>query len=176
MATCDSMNAFGQTEVTSKEITGGLEFQVDHEHGWFLLLAFLALPVVFLGFSLAVSVPTLRAVFSLVSLGFLAWIGLAVWKKWNRVDTTVLSVTGQGFRASGAGLAFFDSHAVETVPLSEVTSVGYMMGGDNDPSGLYVGCGSWKSKCLLPGLNRAQATAIAVAITRRFPEIGAKRK
>jgi hypothetical protein len=31
-----------------------------------------------------------------------------------------------------------------------------------------------QGKCILPGLNREQATAVIVAITRRFPEIGSQ--
>jgi hypothetical protein len=171
------MNAIGYTELTARELPDELQFQVDRENGWFLLVAMLTLPVGLLIFSQTFAAPALRIVLALLSVGWLVWSGFFVSRNWGRVDTTTLSVTGQLFIARGAGLEWFQSgSATVQVPASEVTSFGYQTGGEDDPNGLYVSCGFWKNKCLLPGLSRAQVTNIAVAVVRRFPELAAKMK
>jgi hypothetical protein len=169
------MNAIGNTELTSNELPGQLEFRVDSTRGWLVFLILVILPLGFLIASLFVSVPNLRLTFSLLSLGWLAWMLILAQRSWNRTDTTTLTVTGQLFTAKGAGLKWSRSATV-VVPTSEVKSFGFASGGEDEPSGLYVSCSFWNSKCLLPGLTRQQGNAVAVAIARRFPEIASKMK
>lgn len=169
-------SAFGHTELTSRETANGLEFRVDREFGWFMVPLMLAMPVMFLVFSFKIQDTVWRIVFSLITLAFFLWIGFLVSKKWNNIETTTLAVTSQSFVAFGARLKWLKDNATEIVPTNEVTSFGYADGGEDDPSGLYVSSGFWKNKCLLPGLNRQQGTAVAIAIARRFPEIASRMK
>jgi hypothetical protein len=76
----------------------------------------------------------------------------------------------------GLGAIFGFGSAKVAIPVSEVSSIGYTssVGSDWEPAGFYVQCGFWKSKVVLPGLNREQAKVVTDAILRRVPEIGSK--
>jgi hypothetical protein len=55
-----------------------------------------------------------------------------------------------------------------TIPLNEITSMGWNAGGQDDSGGLYVENGFTRSY-ILPGATEAQAREILAAITGRFP-------
>ena len=55
-----------------------------------------------------------------------------------------------------------------TIPLNEITSMGWNAGGQDDSGGLYVADGFTRSY-ILPGATEAQAREILAAITGRFP-------
>ena len=55
-----------------------------------------------------------------------------------------------------------------TIPLNEITSMGWNAGGQDDSGGLYVANGFTRSY-ILPGATEAQAREILAAITGRFP-------
>jgi hypothetical protein len=57
------------------------------------------------------------------------------------------------------------------VKVSDIESLDYRMGGRNSPSGFYASQGWLKQTCLLPGLSKQKANAIADAICERFPNI-----
>ena len=171
------MSAFGHTELTTNELPDELQFRVDTEPGWFPPLLFVllcfALPLV----AWKASPPGDRLVLSLLALGFAVFMGFVTATKWENVATTKLSVTSQNIVATGnfTGSFLSNSQKTITVQVSEVRKIGYQMGGEDTPSGLYVSCGFFKNKCVLPGLNRQQAKAVTEAIQRRFPEIGTKK-
>jgi hypothetical protein len=169
------MNAFGHTELTVNELPDRLQFRVDREAGWAPAAVLLIVSTGFMIFSLTISVPTLRYTFAAVTAGFFVWIGITLVRNLKKIDTTTLSVTSESLVATGAGLRWLGSgNSTSCVPTAEIRSMGYETGGEDDPSGLYVSCGFWKNRCLLPGLNRQQCTAVTIAIVRRFPEIGSK--
>ncbi len=106
------------------------------------------------------------------------FVGINAARNWNRIYITRLSVTSQRFEATGDNLAsdwagYYTRPGKVTVAVSDVKSIGYSVGGKYSLSGFWATCGFLTSRCLLPGLNREQATAVAVAIAQRFPEIGA---
>ena len=55
-----------------------------------------------------------------------------------------------------------------TIPLNEITSMGWSAGGQDDSGGLYVANGYVRSY-VVPGATEAQAREILAAITGRFP-------
>ena len=55
-----------------------------------------------------------------------------------------------------------------TIPMNEITSMGWNAGGQDDSGGLYVANGFTRSY-ILPGATEAQAREILAAITGRFP-------
>ena len=55
-----------------------------------------------------------------------------------------------------------------TIPLNEITSMGWSAGGQDDSGGLYVANG-FKRSYIVPGASDAQAREILAAITGRFP-------
>jgi hypothetical protein len=62
-----------------------------------------------------------------------------------------------------------NSSTVEmTIPLNEITSMGWSAGGQDDSGGLYVANG-WSRSYVVPGATETQAREILAAITGRFP-------
>ena len=55
-----------------------------------------------------------------------------------------------------------------TIPLNEITSMGWSAGGQDDSGGLYVEKGFARSY-IVPGASDAQAREILAAITGKFP-------
>jgi hypothetical protein len=171
------MNAFGHVELTSGETRDGLEFRVDREAGWFPLAVLLVICAGFLAFAFSAGPPAVRSGFAAAAMGLLLWIGFMAARTWGKISTTTLSVTRDRLVASGGGLKSPDfGSSTLTVPVGEIKSIGYESGGEDDPCGLYAACGVFKHRCLLPGLNRQQATAVAIAIVRRFPQIASNAK
>ncbi len=169
------MKAFGNIELTTTELPDKLEFRVDSELGWFGPVILFLLGVACVIWALTMEFIGLIVALGLLGLAEIVFVGIWAVRSWKRVDTTLLSVTRESFVATGCGIGTgFSRNSSITVPASEVKRIQYVNGGDNMASGLYVSTGYWKSKCVLPGLNRQRCTAIIVAIVRRFPEIGAQ--
>ena len=55
-----------------------------------------------------------------------------------------------------------------TIPLNEITSMGWSAGGQDDSGGLYVANG-WTRSYVVPGATESQAREILATITGRFP-------
>jgi hypothetical protein len=90
------------------------------------------------------------------------------------VDAKYFHARGDRLQADWAGNMTRSGEVIRAA--EEIKSFGYGSGADGEPAGLWVFCGLFKSQCLLPGLDRQQATAVTVAITRRFPEYLTKAK
>jgi hypothetical protein len=88
---------------------------------------------------------------------------------WVQDPSTRLRVTPNQIIADGNLHETFDSEI--KILTTEVKSIDYAVGGEHEPSGLYVRRG-WSSTCVLPGISREQAVSIRDAIARKFPEIG----
>ncbi len=56
----------------------------------------------------------------------------------------------------------------KTIPLNEITSMGWSAGGQDDSGGLYVANG-WTRTYVVPGVSESQAREILASITGRFP-------
>jgi hypothetical protein len=185
------MNAIEHLGLTTRELPNELEFRFTSMNNRALQIVLLAF--VFLCAVIAF-VPFLNdhvpffAFISAIFLAATAWMGIDTRRTWNKVYTTTLSATAQRLEATGDKLkpdwmGHYTRPGTIVLPLSEVKMLSYSPGdGQYCPSGLCVnsrvvmGAIKLQGRCLLPGLNREQATAIAVAITKRFPEIGAKMK
>jgi hypothetical protein len=90
-------------------------------------------------------------------------IGLV--SNWLRGRQTTLRVN----RAEVVARGDLDTSAHEiTIPLTEITSMGWSAGGQDDSGGLYVANG-WTRSYVVPGATEAQAREILAAITGRFP-------
>jgi len=168
------MTAFGQSEFTAAESPGELQFRVDNYHGWVILFAFPALCLVAVLIALALpSFGTRVGLAGTAGFCFLVWAILIAVSLKPGARTTTLSVTSQSLVATGAGLGSFlgIGRSKVVIQASEITRLGHTSGDDYSPSGFEVQCGFWKSKLVLPGLNREQCRTVADAILRRFPEI-----
>lgn len=61
-----------------------------------------------------------------------------------------------------------DSSAEKSIPLNEITSMGWSAGGQDDSGGLYVANG-WTRSYVVPGATESQAREIIATITGKFP-------
>jgi hypothetical protein len=155
-----SVNLFGKSEITTTEISGELRFVVVQPRAWVAPAVGAVITSLFIWQAWR-SHSLVIAVCSLIALASLAGTLL-------RGKETVLSVNSEELVSRGnIGKAF--SREVR-VPASEVISLGYDTGGEDDPTGLYVRK-SWGRTCLIPGIDESEATRIATAINSRFPEI-----
>jgi hypothetical protein len=174
------MSAPKQPELITKELPDELQFRYEHGDrrvGW--IVSLVLVPFIFMFMPLATRAPGFFAIMMSIFLAGGLYIGITAARNWNRVYITTLSVTAQRFEATGDNLKMdWMCHATRrgtiVVPVSDVRGVGYSSGGRGEPCGLYVNCGILRSPCLLPWLSREQATAVAVAIARRFPNLGSK--
>lgn len=115
-----------------------------------------------------------------VVLGFALW---AWW--WHSVIMMIFAIVGvigmisNGVRGRHTTLRVnraeivargdLDMSAREiTVPLTDITSMGWNAGGQDDSGGLYVANG-WTRSYVVPGATEAQAREILATITGRFP-------
>jgi hypothetical protein len=178
------MKARGRFELTTKELPEELQFRIDAEKSQIFQVALAAFAFLFMARILvplfAVDKPLFYIMLAIAIVGIF-WIGITVAKNWNRVYTTTLSVTGQRLEATGDLLVpdWYGRYVRPgkiVVPVSEIKSIGYSIGGKYSHSGFWATCGFMTSSCLLPGLSPEQCTSITVAIARRFPQIGAKKQ
>ncbi|MGO9335988.1 MAG: hypothetical protein ACLPY1_00630 [Terracidiphilus sp.] len=155
------MTLTGKADVESRDLGAELQFKVTRERG---LIEVLAIPA-FLAFFLYVGWKANRYWF-VVAGGLWAAVMTANWLQGSetelRVTTTELTATGNLGRMFSTQLR---------VPAAEVTALGWEGGSEDADPGLYVKRG-WRRLCIMPGLNKEQATEVADAIRRRFPEIG----
>lgn len=157
------MNLFGRTEFTSIELPDALEFSIVHEVGLFEQCLFVAIPCIFLWVSS-------RASNSIVSIFFLlgcvssAAYGVANWihgrETHLRVRSGGLTAEGNLRRLAKTSLAY---------ATDEINWLRWESGGEDGPTGLYVGRG-WSSACVLPDINKEQAQMIRDRISARFPQ------
>jgi hypothetical protein len=176
------MSVSGQVELTTQEFQDELQFCLKRKSNPLMLVV---IPGLLFLFMLNIIVPLYAVekplgliMFSIFVAGVL-WVGINAMRNWNRTYITTLSVTGQRLEATGDSLAsdwagHYTRPGKVTMPVSEIKTIGYSLGGKYSPSGFWATCGFLTSSCLLPGLNREQATAVAIAITKRFPEIGSR--
>ena len=178
------MNESRRLGLTAKELADELQFCYESERSRILQIvvpAILILCALAMAGLLFAFHATVFGVSSAMFLAAAVWTGIDAARNRNRIYSTTLSVSSQRFEATGdnlkAGwLGTFTRPGKIAVPSSEVTSFGYSPGGEDTESGLWVSSSLWRSHCLLPGLSREQATSVAAAIARRFPEIGSKLK
>ncbi|MGA2277309.1 MAG: hypothetical protein ABSG00_06880 [Terracidiphilus sp.] len=187
----EAVNDSARLGLTTKELPNELEFCFAREQSGTMQIVAIVLALVS---AIAAFIPaSLRPeafwIFATVSAAFLGW---ALWmaadtaRNWKRVYKTTLTATAQRIEATGDNLkpdwmGHYTRPGTVVLPVSEVKMLSYSPGdGQYKPSGLCVnsrivmGAIRMQGKCILPGLNREQATAVIVAITRRFPEIGSQ--
>jgi hypothetical protein len=176
------MTASGHPAFTTKELPAELQFHVERDSGskgGLLVASILFTIFIFMLFPLAKYSPLTFAACEAIVLAAAVVTGIGLAKKWNKILKNSLSVTSQRFEAVGDDLVSdwmgnSTNPGKVVMPVSEIKSFGYGMGGEDEPSGFWVYCGYFKNFCVLPGLKREQCTAVSIAIARRFPEIGAK--
>jgi hypothetical protein len=150
----------GRTEITTIEEPDHLQFVVVRRRGWISLVGPPATLLVFALWALMAQ-HYVFAVFSAVAI-------FALIANYIRGPVTKLLVSqGELIARGNLDRTFIDQVKVEA---SDVKFLGYFMGGENDPSGLYADRG-WRQTCLLPGLNKDEANAIAHTIRSKFPNL-----
>lgn len=154
------MKLIGHTEITTIDEPDHLEFVAVRKHGVLDLSLPPAIAIAFLIW-IGLSQHWYYAVFPLIALFYL-------FASWMNGPVTRLAVSGHELIARGNLQKSFTNEV--RILASEVKSIGYDSGGENEPSGFYVQHG-WKNTCLLPGLNREQADGVALLIRRRYPDL-----
>jgi hypothetical protein len=108
-----------------------------------------------------------------IALATSALIFFSSRKRAKYAGSTILSVNSQRMMATGDGLKadWMGNHTLPgtvTVSIDEIKYFGYSWGDEYSASGLWINA-KHVSQCVI-GCNRQQATAISVAILRKFPE------
>jgi hypothetical protein len=168
----ESGEAWGNATLSVEESAQELHFRVDRETGRIGRQIIPILPPVLL---LAFGIPfyTFSAfVFPILMVAALAIYGL-MRKSMKPSTCTTLSVNAQHFKATGDGVGTRWMGPGEiVVRVEQIRSFSYLRTDGYD--GIWVDSGSWRSKCLLPGIDRQQGMAVVVAIVRKFPELAGK--
>ena len=136
---------------------------VEHESGWVDLLAG---PLVVAGTGLLAWRDRVWWLVALCVVG-IAWTVIHLFKNWSTSSASKLTVNARELLVT-LDLLQFPNRAIR-FKLNEVKSLGYLAGGEDQPSGLYL-----NETCVFSGLDRKQAEAIAYRIFYKFPNIGCK--
>lgn len=168
---------FGKVNLTIEENPEELRFRADRETGRIARNLVPALPGILL---LVCAYPFYS--FSAYVFPILLVPAVAIYwfmHKWIKpFESTTLSVNAQRFQATGDRVkenwtGFYLGAGKIVLPVEQITSFLYM-NPDDDPGGIWVNSGWWKSKCMLPGIDRQQGIAVIMAIVRKFPELAGK--
>jgi hypothetical protein len=157
------MKARGYFELTTTELPDELQFRVTHHAGWEDWFRRIVPPAIIVS---TFFVPSFHHIWVYRVLIFFAMADSRQ-LDWIRGRTTELRVTSSELVATGNLRKLFSRRA--TVPASEVMWLGFDSYGSNQPG--FAVEGGEIGLCVLPGLNREQAEAIADTILRRFPNI-----
>jgi hypothetical protein len=151
---------FGSTTVTTIDEPNELQFVVTREKG---AVEAIAVPILMLALVLALWFTHHYSFSLLCALVYIAILAYSL-----RKLSTRLVVCADHIIASGNIARVFGKEIrVET---AELKSIGYFAGIEDELSGLYAFRGH-KSICLIPGIEKLKAQAIAEAIHKKFPSI-----
>ena len=154
------MRLFSKINLQTFDEDDQLLFIASRERNW---TDFVGIPVV-IGIT-ATSWMQGNILFALLCLVF---GGLALVANRMHGTATQLRITQHLISASGNLQRIFTTDVY--IATSQVTSIDYSVGGENEPSGLYVWQG-WSGTCVLPDITCKQAASIRDAIAQKFPEI-----
>ncbi len=154
----DPVKLIGNVKITTSEFPDHLQIVVTREFGLLMLILPPATMVALIGIGI------LGHFWILALMGVFGLGSFALWYRHGPVTT--LNVSASELTARGNIDRSFRTEIV--VPASEVKSLGYEIGDEQEPSGLYVRR-SWRNTCLLPDLNRKDTMAIADAVHDKFP-------
>jgi len=149
--------------VTVHEEPDKLEFVVESEAGWIGLLAG---PIVVAGTVCFAWRDHIWWLVAVCALG-LAWMAFHLLKNRPGRSISKLTVTARELLVV-LGPAQFP-HRVIRFESDTVKSLEYLVGDEGEPSGLYL-----NKTCVLSGMGRKEAEAIAFRIFYQFPNIGCK--
>ena len=157
------MKACGYAELTTTELPDELQFRVTYHAGWEDWFRRIVPPVIIVS---TFFVPWFNHIWVYRVLIFLSMAG-STQLDWIHGRTTELRVSSSALVATGNLRKLFSTRA--TVPASEVMWLGFDSYGSNQRG--FAVEGGEIGLCVLPGLNREQAEAVANTILRRFPNI-----
>jgi len=149
----------------TRDLGNALEFVLTRNYGF---VENLAAPAVIGGFVIYSWEERSTIAMLFAALGL---IGLFI--NWIQGRETVLRVSQMEVVARGNLDSWLTSEI--TMPVNEITSMGWSAGGEDDSGGLYVATG-WKLPYVLPGASEQQSRAIMAAIAEKFPEFPASDK
>jgi len=150
----------GETKIETIDLPGELQFVFVRENGWLDVIP----PPALAGALAAWCWISHSYLFS----GLVLVVSVVYLTKSLTNPATVLLVSPWELMARGNVGGMFKDEI--RIPVDEVRSLDYSTGGEDDIPGLYVWAGQ-KSCFLIRGLSQEQATDIAVAIRRKFPEL-----
>jgi hypothetical protein len=148
----------GSRQLETRDLGDSLQFALKRNTRWGNMAAGL---VVIAGFTL---VAWWRHSIILLVFAVVGMIGLVSNRLRGRETTLRVN------RAEVVAQGDLDSTSAgeTTIPLNEITSMGWSAGGQDDSGGLYVANGFARTY-VVPGATEAQAREILAAITGRFP-------
>ena len=152
------MKLLASPVLETHDLGGALEFVLTKDDG---MLRNLAGPIV-VG-AMAIYSWRERSIIAMV-FAILGVIGLAV--HWIQGRETILRVSQVEIVARGNLGSWFTTEI--TIPVSEITAMGWSAGGEDDSGGLYVASG-WKRPCVLPEATEEEVHDILDAIAEKFP-------
>jgi len=154
------MRFLSSSKITTNEFADHLQVTVSRKHGWIELLVE---ALVLAGITYIAQASENRIAMAVPIVGLVSLIYY-----WFKPTDTKLFVTQYELTAKG-NLGHTFTNGI-LVPASEVKSLGYFVGNENEPSGLYANRG-WRMTCLLPALNKNEANSIAGTIREKFPDL-----
>jgi len=154
------VTVIGKTEIETIEGPEELQFAIVHEKGWLDLFV----PPILL--SIIVIWSWIAGNFFFAGFAILAAV-IAVAKSLSNPATRLFVKSNEVVARGNIGQTLSDEIRI---PAPEIDSLGYFAGSEGDNSGLYVWRG-WTQTCLVSGINKEQATAIAETIRRKFPDL-----
>jgi hypothetical protein len=117
-------------------------------------------------------VPSVMYMFAKASrvMGLLAaaLVVFGLWKSRRNGNETRLIIRPDGFIAEGNINRTFAQQV--TVSVNDMHRIGYFVGYEGDPSGLYA-FSRWGQTCLMPGIDEPSCLRIQAAIEAKFPEM-----
>jgi hypothetical protein len=149
-----------QSVVTTEENATELVFVVEHETGWIELLA---VPLLIVGTGFLAWRDRFWLLVAICAAG-LIWMAVGLFRNRSTRSTSKLVVNGQELLAT-PNLIAHPNRVLRFKPY-DLKFLGYLVGGDNERSGLYL-----NQTCVFDGLDRKQAEAIAFRIFQKFPNI-----
>jgi hypothetical protein len=156
------MELFGRVQLTTVESPNAIEFVIVQEHGSVELVVIPAILLVVIWEFWQTNTPLSRIVVMVILIA----CSVSAVARWVQGGITILRVTSDGLKAKGNLGKLFTTE--ERIAVSDIESIGFRIGNENEPSGLYVKHG-WSHTCMLPGLNEEQVTSVMSAILDKFP-------
>jgi hypothetical protein len=154
------MKIFGSRQLEAQDLGESLQFVLTRSYGWFDVAG---APLVVGGFCFFALYQQSVILMILATVGV---IGLVA--NWVHGRETILRVSPRGILVRGNLDSWFTTEI--HLPIEEIKSLGWSIGGEGDNGGIYVSRGFLKQAWVLPGATEEQGREIIAAIADKFPD------